>query len=41
MGNRDLETLFNESSKKLKRGIVFAASLYLWYYKIYKYLFKY
>jgi superfamily II RNA helicase len=29
MGNRDLESQFNESSKKLKRGIVFAASLYL------------
>ena len=34
MGNKDLEKQFDESSRKLKRGIVFAASLYLWYYKL-------
>lgn len=30
IGNKELENKFKESSKKLKKGIVFAASLYLW-----------
>jgi superfamily II RNA helicase len=29
IGNEDLEIKFNEASKCLKRGIIFAASLYL------------
>ncbi len=35
IGNKELENKFKDSSKKLKKGIVFAASLYLWNMFIY------